>query len=362
MSLEFNVKKDFGGFVLDLELYAENEVLALLGASGCGKSMTLKCISGIVTPDEGYIKVNDKVLFDSEKNINLPPQERHVGMLFQNYALFPSMTVEQNLMTGMTLRKNLSVEEKKKIIADTIDKFYLKGLEKHKPSQLSGGQQQRVALARIMVSKPEILMLDEPFSALDSFLRWELERELMTVLEDFEGTSIIVSHNRDEVYRISDNIAVISDGHKDCYGSKKELFQNPPTYQSALLTGYRYFTRAEYIDPEHIRAVDWNTVIHHKADPEVRYLTLRPEKVRVVTDAEAAALDNVASFHVINAIDNLHEHILLLTAGDPHAGLGVENDFEQLNIHISNEEWKKAEGLKRVNLHFGEGSLIQLTK
>ena len=116
MSLDMNIKKDFGGFVLDLELQAKNEVLALLGASGCGKSMTLKCISGIVTPDEGYIKVNDRVLFDSEKGINLSPQERHVGMLFQNYALFPSMTVEQNLMTGMTARKNLSMQEKKQII------------------------------------------------------------------------------------------------------------------------------------------------------------------------------------------------------------------------------------------------------
>ncbi|MBR2779062.1 MAG: ATP-binding cassette domain-containing protein [Firmicutes bacterium] len=362
MSLDMNIKKDFGGFVLDLELHAENEVLALLGASGCGKSMTLKCISGIVTPDEGYIKVNDRILFDSAKNINLSPQERHVGMLFQNYALFPSMTVEQNLMTGMATRKNLGKEQKKQIVREMIDKFYLTGLEKHKPSQLSGGQQQRVALARIMVSKPEILMLDEPFSALDSFLRWELERELMKVLEDFEGTSIIVSHNRDEVYRISDNIAVIADGHKDCYGSKEELFRNPPTYQSALLTGYRYFTRAEYIDPEHVRALDWNTILNCKTDPAVKYLTLRPEKVRVVSEAEAADLDNAPRFRVINSIDNLHEHILLLTAGEIHEGYGAEQDFEQLNIHISHEEWKKAEGAECVYLHFEEGCLIPLTK
>ncbi len=362
MSLDMKVKKDFGGFMLDLELHAGNEVLALLGASGCGKSMTLKCISGIVTPDEGYIKVNDKVLFDSEQNINLSPQERHVGMLFQNYALFPSMTVEQNLMTGMTTRKNLTKEQKKEIVREMIEKFYLQGLEKHKPSQLSGGQQQRVALARIMVSKPEILMLDEPFSALDSFLRWELERELMKVLEDFEGTSIIVSHNRDEVYRISDNIAVISDGRKDCFGSKTELFRNPPTFQSALLTGYRYFTRAEYIDPEHVRALDWNTVLHFCADPAVKYLTLRPEKVQVVSDREAASLDNVARFRLINDIDNLNEHILMLTAGEEQEGYGAEHDFEQLNIHISHEKWSRAVHADSVNLHFEEGSLIPLNR
>ena len=122
MSLEFKVKKDFGGFTLDMELNAENEVLALLGASGCGKSMTLKCISGIVTPDEGRIVVNGRVLFDSEKKINLSPQERRVGLLFQNYALFPNMTVEQNIMTGMNSFK-MSKAEKKEACRDMMKKF-----------------------------------------------------------------------------------------------------------------------------------------------------------------------------------------------------------------------------------------------
>lgn len=174
MSLDMKIKKNLGGFQLDVELHAGNETLALLGASGCGKSMTLRCIAGIETPDEGYIRVDGETLFDSEEKIDVPVQKRHVGLLFQNYALFPNMNVEQNIMLGM---KSLPMPKDQKTAEcrRVIEKFYLGGLENHSVRQLSGGQQQRVALARIMVSKPRILMLDEPFSALDSFLRWELE-------------------------------------------------------------------------------------------------------------------------------------------------------------------------------------------
>jgi len=346
MSLEFRVKKDFGGFQLDMEFYAENEVLALLGASGCGKSMTLKCIAGIVTPDEGRIVVNDKVLFDSEAGINLSPQERHVGLLFQNYALFPNMTVEQNIMTGMN-SFDISKEEKRALCHDMMRKFYLDGLEKHRPAQLSGGQQQRVALARIMVSKPSILMLDEPFSALDSFLRWELEQELMRVLEDFEGTSIIVSHNRDEVYRISDHIAVIADGKVDCYGDKKSLFFDPPTYQCALLTGCRNFSRAEYIDEDHIMVRDWNAVFECKTTPDIRFVGARPHFIKP-TRVQGKC---TASFRVVKAIDNLTEMILVLHSDKTDNG-GEISDYSALNIMMKKEDWEPFEGSEHIMIEF----------
>jgi molybdate transport system ATP-binding protein len=354
MSLEFKVKKDFGGFTLDMELNAENEVLALLGASGCGKSMTLKCISGIVTPDEGRIVVNGKVLFDSEKKINLPPQERHVGLLFQNYALFPNMTVEQNIMTGMN-GFDMSRAEKREACRDMMKKFYLDGLEKHRPSQLSGGQQQRVALARIMVSKPSILMLDEPFSALDSFLRWELEQELMRVLEDFEGTSIIVSHNRDEVYRISDHIAVISDGRVDCFGEKKTLFMKPPTYQCALLTGCRNFSRTRYIDENHIEVTDWNAVFECKASPDVKFIAARPHFMKPVETAGKCT----AKFKVIKSIDNLTEMILLLKA---EGGQEASSDYTELNVRIAKDEWKPFEGREELMIEFTPANILLLDR
>ena len=358
MSLEFKVKKDFGGFTLDMELNAENEVLALLGASGCGKSMTLKCISGIVTPDEGRIVVNGKVLFDSEKKINLSPQERRVGLLFQNYALFPNMTVEQNIMTGMNAFK-ISKEEKKEACREMMKKFYLDGLEKHKPSQLSGGQQQRVALARIMVSKPSILMLDEPFSALDSFLRWELEQELMRVLEDFDGTSIIVSHNRDEVYRISDHIAVISDGRVDCYGTKKEIFMDPPTYQSALLTGCRNFSRVEYIDESHIKIKDWNAVFECSAHPEIKFIAVRPHYMKPVNGPGKCT----AKFKVKKTIDNLTEMILLLQAIGTEQDSGVHgSDYSELNIRLTKEAWEPFKCQEEMYIEFLPENIMLLDR
>ena len=186
MSLYVDIRKKLGDFTLETKFEVQDGVTGILGASGCGKSMTLRCIAGIMKPDEGHIELNGKVLFDSSRKINVRPQDRHVGLLFQNYALFPNMTVQQNLMAGlMACEKNKNAARQK--IREILEKFELNGLEGHKPSELSGGQQQRVALARIFLSSPDILMLDEPFSALDGYLRWNLEQELLDVLKDFAG-------------------------------------------------------------------------------------------------------------------------------------------------------------------------------
>ena len=203
--IEAKIFKDYGSFRLDVEFSAGNEVLALLGGSGSGKSMTLRCIAGVETPDRGRIIVDGQVFFDSEKHINLTPQQRRVGMLFQNYALFPTMTVLENIMTGVrTGRKR----EKRQAAEAALIRYQLEGLGDRYPAELSGGQQQRAALARILVGNPRILMLDEPFSALDSHLRDRMEREVMSLLKDYSGTTILVSHSRDEVYRMADSVAV----------------------------------------------------------------------------------------------------------------------------------------------------------
>ena len=191
MSLYVDIRKKLGGFTLETQFEAADGVTGILGASGCGKSMTLRCIAGIVKPDEGHIELDGKVLFDSREKINLRPQERHVGLLFQNYALFPNMTVRQNLMTGLKAEKTGKKEAEIRI-QEMLDKFELKDLEKHKPAELSGGQQQRVALARIFLSSPRVLMLDEPFSALDGYLRWNLEQELLETLKEFGAHPVCV--------------------------------------------------------------------------------------------------------------------------------------------------------------------------
>jgi molybdate transport system ATP-binding protein len=175
--LSVYIKKNLGKFDLDISFEAENETRALLGASGSGKSMTLKCIAGIEKPDEGFISLNGRVLFDSKKNIDLSPRLRKVGYLFQQYALFPNMTVLRNVITGVRDKDKDKATAMRKA-REKLELMRLTGLEDKYPYQLSGGEQQRVALARILANEPELLLLDEPFSALDSYLRWQLELEL----------------------------------------------------------------------------------------------------------------------------------------------------------------------------------------
>ena len=192
MAIEVAIKKKIGNFCLDVAFSAGEEMFALLGASGCGKSMTLKCIAGIETPDEGKIILNGRTLFDSEKKINLIPQKRKVGYMFQDYALFPNMTVEKNIMAGMGRKPQ------KKIVQDYIRRFRLEGLEHHLPRQLSGGQKQRVALARALVNRPNILLADEPTGNLDP----KNSLEIMKLLEEINerGTTVlVVTHNREIV-------------------------------------------------------------------------------------------------------------------------------------------------------------------
>lgn len=228
MAIEVAIKKKIGNFCLDVAFSAGEEMFALLGASGCGKSMTLKCIAGIETPDEGKIILNGRTLFDSEKKINLIPQKRKVGYMFQDYALFPNMTVEKNIMAGM------GKKPQKEIVQDYIRRFRLEGLEHHLPRQLSGGQKQRVALARMMASQPEILLLDEALSALDSFLKWQVEEELQDLLSEIGKTVLFVSHSRDEVYHLCDRICVLDKGHIETVQEKKEFFANPVTRAAAV--------------------------------------------------------------------------------------------------------------------------------
>ncbi|MBQ6366873.1 MAG: ATP-binding cassette domain-containing protein [Oscillospiraceae bacterium] len=214
MALKIDIEKKFGTFRLQIKLNTEDEVLGLVGNSGCGKSLTLKCIAGIEKPDRGRIVLNGITLFDSEKHINLSPQKRRTGLLFQNYALFPNMTVRQNIRAG-TLRDQQNEKERENKVDAIMDSFGLSSLASHYPRQLSGGQQQRTALARILVSEPQILMLDEPFSALDSELKFRMEKEVRDVIQRFGKTTILVSHDRGEAYRLCDRIAIVQDGKAD---------------------------------------------------------------------------------------------------------------------------------------------------
>ena len=263
MSLIVDIHKDLGSFVLDAAFEAENGITSLLGASGCGKSLTLKCIAGIEKPTSGHIELDGRVLYDSEKGINLPPQKRRVGYLFQNYALFPNMTVRQNILCGLNRESDRAVKERR--LREVLAMMRLEGLEQRKPAQLSGGQQQRVALARILVNDPQILLLDEPFSALDAHLRDSLKVEMRDLLERFGREVLMVTHDRNEAYNMSREIAVMDKGRLLTIKPTKELFADPGSVPAAILTGCKNIAPARRVDEHTVEVPDWGIRLETKA-------------------------------------------------------------------------------------------------
>ena len=308
MSLEVDIRKAWPGFSLDVRFKADREIIGLLGASGSGKSMTLKCIAGIVRPDEGVIILDGVPLFDSDKRINIPPQRRKTGYMFQNAALFPNMTAQQNVQCVIKNTPEKAVKLKR--LREIFSMIGLEGYEGRYPSQLSGGQQQRVALARILMSEPSVLMLDEPFSALDSYLRWQLEQELSGILAGFSGTSLFVSHNRDEVYRLCSRVAVISQGEVVADGDKWDLFSNPKTYDACLLTGCKNISGAA-ADGRTVRAGDWALTLDCGGKPtdSVKYVGIRAHDI-VLTDTPG--LPNSFEYETVSTLRDTFSYILLI--------------------------------------------------
>jgi molybdate transport system ATP-binding protein len=276
--------------------------------------MTLRCIAGVTKPDEGYIEPDGKTLFDSEKKINLPPQIRNTGFLFQDYALFPNMTVRQNIMTGVKIKnKNEKIENAERL-AETFHIY--SHLDKY-PHQLSGGEKQRCALARIFAGSPDILMLDEPFTAMDSHLRWELEAELASLFKNFKKPVLYVSHNRDEAFRLSDKIAIISGGKNEEAKEKHSLFKNPGTVQAARLTGCKNIVKAN-VNGKLVSVPDWGIEFElpqgsSPSEPlacDFQYIGIRANHIvpaSAVKEGEAAV---VVPFEIVDEIEDTFKIIL----------------------------------------------------
>ena len=229
MSLQVEIEKKLNDKVLSVSFDTEGKqgITGILGASGCGKSMTLKCIAGIETPDRGKIVLNGRVLFDSGKKINLCVQDRHVGYLFQNYALFPNMTVEKNIAAGFQYRpgQKMTAEEIKKQTADYMELLHVTELKSSYPGKLSGGQQQRLCIARAMAVSPSVLLMDEPASALDPISTAKVEELIHELKKDY--TIVIVTHNMQQATRISDNTAFFLLGEVVEYDNTERLFSIP---------------------------------------------------------------------------------------------------------------------------------------
>jgi molybdate transport system ATP-binding protein len=303
------ITKKLRGFSLDVNLTADVGVSALMGASGSGKSMTLRCIAGVSKPDKGRIVLNGVTLFDSEKKINLPPQKRNTGFLFQDYALFPNMTIRQNIMCGA---KKKSRDERKIAAQNLAEMFHVsRHLDKY-PHQLSGGEKQRCALARILAGSPDILMLDEPFAALDSHLRWRLELELAALLKQFGKPVLYVSHNRDEVYRLCDNIMIINGGKSEIAGDKRTLFKYPKTVQAARLTGCKNISAAN-VNGSRIAVPDWGIEFDRgDAHDDISHIGIRANNIIPASAAKGRDIVAVFPFEILNEFDDTFSSILLV--------------------------------------------------
>ena len=236
--LKVEINRTLPGFKLDVAFSVDGEVLGILGPSGSGKTMTLLSIAGLVHPDSGFIQLNDRVLFDSSKKLNLPPKDRNVGFVFQNYALFPFLSAGKNIAYGI---RNHSREEVNRRVRILIENMGLDGLQNRYPHQLSAGQQQRVAIARALAPEPEILLMDEPFSALDSLTKEQLEMQIQDLRKFYKGHIILVTHDLEEAYRLSSRIAVYDAGQIAQCDLKDKLISSPVNQKVARLTRFRNF-------------------------------------------------------------------------------------------------------------------------
>ena len=335
MSLEVSIRKSFKSFTLNVQFDAGNETLGFLGASGCGKSLTMRCIAGIEKPDAGRIVMNGQVFFDSQRGINLKAQQRKTALLFQNYMLFPNLTVEQNVAAG--IGKEVSRADRTAMVEAELSRFGLQGFNKRYPSQLSGGQQQRVALARMLAARPGILMLDEPFSALDAHLKSVLEQNLVSLFDAFDGTVLYVSHDIDEALRFCDRIAVVEAGHVMEIGTGDDLVNRPQSEAGIKLSGCKNAPDAEYVDAYHVRLPKWGITVGtaQEVPREVRCMGVR---AFFVERAEGPGV-NCYRVRVDRVSDSRFERTVLLgfldrDAAAPAAVSRTDDEMKFLHQHL----------------------------
>lgn len=326
MKLVVNIEKRLRDFTLAADFTLTDTTLALLGASGSGKSMTLKCIAGLERPDRGQIVLNGRILFDSEKGINLPPQARNVGYLFQNYALFPNMTVRENIIFAL----DGSQEEKERIFKENVARFSLEGLENAYPAGLSGGQQQRVAFARILARGADVLLLDEPLSALDTHLKWQIELALREILAMQDISAILVTHDRDEAFRIAQEITTVDRGQLAPPTDKHELFRNPRTRAATTLTGCKNISAAHRVDEHHVEAIDWGITLRvADAATDVRHIAVRAHYLVLATENDVDALPA----RIAEVIESTFTYIVMLRFADGAMPIRWEIDKATWHAH-----------------------------
>lgn len=334
-TLAVDVEKRLGGFHLRARFAGDRELIVLFGHSGSGKSLTLRAIAGLLRPDRGRIAIGGAPVFDAAQGIDVPPQRRGVGMVVQSYALFPHMTVRDNVAFGLD---GLPKPAQHARVAELLRSLGLADLADRRPDAISGGQAQRVALARALAPQPRLLLLDEPFSALDSAIRVTLRRELARLKRELHLTIVFVTHDLREAYNLADQIAVFDAGQVLQVGSRDEVFNRPASARVARLTEVRNIWRGRVASRDDagvvidtggfaVRAAAADLTIGAPVDacirPE-RIILLRPERL-----AADEARDTVVTAEIVEEVGHGASYTLFfrLPGGAAARGHDIEVDL-----------------------------------
>jgi len=330
-----DLHKTLPNFPLTVQLKASDRPLGILGASGSGKSMTLRCIAGLETPSQGTIILNGRTLFDLAQGINLPCRDRRIGFVFQNYALFPHMRVSRNIGFGL---QHLEPTERRKQVDKYLELLQLQEVAQHYPHQLSGGQQQRVALARALAIEPEALLLDEPLSALDSYLRSQIEQLLAKVFTNYNGVILFVTHKLEEAYRVCEPLTILDRGQVIASGSKQDIFQHPPNFRVAQLTECKNFSRLQIIGYCQIKAIDWDCQLRVKQvlSSASTYVGLRAHHIQFLLEPKPI---NTFPCWLVKVSETPHRITLYLKL---HSVGKHEEDYH-LQAEIFKDKWHEIE-------------------
>lgn len=339
VTLEVQIEKKLADFTLDVAFRAPAAPLSILGASGAGKTMLLRCIAGLERPGRGRIVLNERVVFDSERKIRIPARERRIALLFQNYALFPHRTVKQNIAFGLD---GLAQTEQATRIASVVERTHLAGLEQRYPRELSGGEQQRAALARALAIEPEALLLDEPLAALDTHLRSQVEAQLQETFAAYQRPALLVTHNIEEAYRLSEQLLVLSRGRVAAFGAKEEIFRHPPSVEVARLTGCKNISRARANADGTIETLDWDCRLRVEGaaagERAPKFIGIRAHHIDFLeSPGGAAEAENVFPCWVARTSESPFRITLFLSVDAAHSAAGRY----QLQAEVSKEKWKR---------------------
>jgi molybdate transport system permease protein len=307
-SLSVDAEKTLQAFALKVNFRAGRGAVGLLGASGAGKTMTLRMIAGIVRPDRGRIVLNNRVLFDSVTGQNLSAARRKIGVVFQDYALFPRMTVAENVAFGLSA---LTERERQARVERQLERMHIAELAGRYPAEISGGQRQRVAIARCMATEPDALLFDEPFAALDPHLRRQMEEQLRETLAEYKGAVIFVTHDMEEAFRFCGELLVLDGGRVIASGPKHQLFEHPRSLAAARLTGCKNIAAARRVSANRIAVESWGCELQTAASvPEA--LTHLGVRSHQIVFAQAADAENSFPCWLVSSSEAPHEVTLYL--------------------------------------------------